>query len=211
MSEVSLILKKIISAIGLSQADEANLHAEVDNLVPTVLNVALGGETSAQGVQTALVPLMENFASSITARLVQFVENRLAGVPANAALPPMATLTAPADPNLTSAAPSEAILAAQATQPAAGVVAPGVTVAETEAPVVFTEPAVETATVVEPDPSDAALRATLGLPPAPVVVAPVVAPVEAVPVQEDATLASATDADFRAAGFKFNPNTGAAL
>lgn len=209
MSELSVVLKKIVSAIGLNAADEANLHAEIDGLIPTVLEVAVGGETAAQGVQTSLVPLLENFAGSITGRLVQFVENRLAGVPAHAALPPMATLTAPADPELTSAAPSQETLAAQATQPAAGVVAPVVepvkpvpmNMDDTEEGVAARAAAIASGAPMTA-PGDANLtspgQATATVPTPPV-------------VAEDPTLASASDADFRAAGFKFNPNTGAAL
>lgn len=202
MSELSVVLKKIVSSIGLNAADEANLHAEIDNLVPTVLEVAMGGETAAQGVQTSIVPLLENFAGSITGRLVQFVENRLAGVPAHAALPPMATLTAPADPELTSAAPSQETLAAQATQPAAGVVAPVV------------EPVKPVPMNMDDDEAGVAARAAALASGAPMTSpgqATSTVPTPTPVVAEDPTLASASDADFRAAGFKFNPNTGAAL
>lgn len=175
MSELSVVLKQIVSAIGLSAADEANLHTEIDNLVPTALDVALGTETPAEGIQTGVVPLLTNLFSSAEQRLVQYVENRISGVPAGAAMPPAAILTAPADPDLTSAAPSQAQLAATVAQPVVGVAAPVVAV-----PMVDQDSLVAAPT-------------------------PPVAPVE------DPTLASASNADFLAAGFKFNPNTGAAL
>lgn len=178
MSELSVVLKQIVSAIGLSAADEANLHTEIDNLVPTALDVALGTETPAEGIQTGVVPLLTNLFASAEQRLVQYVENRISGVPAGAAMPPAATLTAPADPTLVPTAPSQAELTATVGQPVAGVAAPVV-------PVPMVDPEVEAPVVAT----------------APLVAAPV----------EDPTLASASNADFLAAGFKFNPNTGAAL
>lgn len=199
MSRLSQLLKNITNALAVSPADKEQMHKDIEAIEPAAFSSVAAG--SPVPVERSIVSLLSDLGNTVEARLMNYVEKRLSGVPIQAAIPPVLTVPAGVDPTLISAAPPAVV------EP----VAAPVVVEATPAP----DPTPATVEfVADPNPQ---VANSAGNPDfeaaAPVVSDPTPEPavaddVPAIPVVTDD---DAAKQNWRTLGYTFDPVTGAPL
>lgn len=85
MSQLSNLLSRMIGFLSVSTADQASLQLEIDGLIPGAIESGITRNPAP--IVAAVVPLFQTGVSLLEAKLINYVENRLGGVPPAQALP----------------------------------------------------------------------------------------------------------------------------